>query len=142
MPQSTIVHAAQLLHFPQPPIAVEKGASEMQCDSEFGTSAYVFSPDDTDSHFEGPSDNNLPGCSLGDLGNIVHLSHACGNSFLVHFGCGANLHVYVELEGRSELVQKCFLALRSVLLPGQLRSLLESYHRCCSHASTSWPHLV
>jgi hypothetical protein len=130
--EKTIVHAPQLLHFPQPPIAVDQDASEMQCDSEFGSGALMFSPDVTDTQFNGSAHNNQPACSISELGSIVHLSHACGNSFLVHFGCAANVQVFVELEGKSEIVQKCFLAMHSVLLPGQLRSLLQSYHRCHS----------
>lgn len=130
LPGNTPVHAAQLLHFPQPPTAGGDDDSEMQCESDQGTSAFVLSPDDTDNQFEGPQPGTVPGCTSGDLGRVVHLSHACGATLLVHFGCGANVQVAVALQGQSELVERCFVALHAVLLPGQMREMLQAYHEC------------
>ena len=135
LPRDTAVHAAQLLHFPQPATAVDDEDSEMQYGSDQGTSAFVLSPDDTDNQFEGPRAGAVPGCTIGDLGRIVHISHACGASLLVHFGCGANVEVTVALQGQSELVERCFVALHAVLLPGQMREMLQAYHECAPLAA-------
>jgi hypothetical protein len=117
----------------------------MLCASEHGTSAFVFSPDDTDNQFKGtPQDlgTDTPVCTISDLGRIVHVSHACGRSFLVHFGCGANLQAYVELQGSSELTKKCMVSLHSALLPPQMYALMRSFHRCVAHRPLFHVHLL
>jgi hypothetical protein len=109
-----------------------------------GAELFVLSPDDTDNQFQrrgrssagdgvDASMSHAADCSVADLGAVVYVSHACGSTFLVHFACGANVHVGVDLPGGSELVQKCLLALHSALAPQQLMGLLQAYHRCTSH---------
>ena len=128
---STAISSGHVLHFPQPPgFGDEDNTSEMQCDEDHGTSGgFVFSPDDTDNQFVAATTNPAEG-TVADLGSLVHISHACGNTFLAHFGCGANLQMAVDVQGTSELTERCLLALRVGLLPPQLHKLLQAYHRC------------
>ena len=134
LPASTSFTADQLLHFPQPPISA---AMQLDSDAPQSADAFVFAPDETDDQFGASrraGSRSCSGvharCSVSELGSIVHVSHAHGGALLVHFACGANMQVSVDLQGASELVQKCFVALHSALLPTQMMMLLQRYHRC------------
>ena len=139
LPSTTPIGAEQLLHFPQPALSP---AEAMDCDDACSDGGFALSPDETDNQFGPPRRGGTgahvhkPVCTVADLGSIVHLSHACGSSVLVHFGCGANAQVTVEPQGHTELVCKCLAALHSVLLPQQAAELLRAYHACatCAYA--------
>jgi hypothetical protein len=144
LPVATPITASQLLHFPQPPISFEEEAAAMQVDegAERGSEAFTFSPDETDDQFGAASrrtqapfgSDRHARCCMADLGSMVHVSHAHGSALLVHFACGANVQLAIELRGASELVRKCFVALHSALLPTQMFALLRTYHRCAPQA--------
>ena len=140
-PPDTLISEEQALHFPQPPMhAVPETPNATK--SAASDQDPLFAPESSDNQFlqnlgDGSGGAIAPGLStrplstlrLEDMGEFVGLTHACANTFLLHFACGANLQVVVDLQPFSELVSRCLHALQDVMHPSNFASMLKSMHK-------------
>lgn len=70
--------------------------------------------------------------AMRDLGRAVHVSHACGKTFLLHFAGGENVQLHIDVESYTELIGRCMRALQAIMDPPDYRTLLQEYYKCAS----------
>lgn len=105
IPPETPVTASQVLHFPQPPQhrSAQAPTRGRHARKPSAVTDPVIPPHASDNQFYATLDDEaVRSAQFGvpeeehavrELGDMIGVTHGCGNTFLLHFGCGANLQV-------------------------------------------------